>query len=675
MSDKWELSEGSIVPPGASFLSEEQAYNFSLFSAQATAVTLLLYGGDDVENPLHVLPFRLPWNKTTDVWHMRVPAITVSQATYYAYHVSGPSEPGNGLRFDGQKVLLDPYAKGVHFPPGFDRHAACRPGANPGRAPLGLLPRVRETQKSRPAAPRHCHDFIIYELHVRGFTRRSNSCVPVAEQGTFAGVTAKIPYLKQLGITAVELMPVQQFDPQEGSYWGYMPLNFFSAHAGYASEGTAEGAQREFQEMVDALHLAGIEVILDVVYNHTAEGDAEGPTYSFRGIDNSSYYVLHRDDKQRYTNHSGCGNDVQASHPAVRALVVASLNYWHSVMGVDGFRFDLASIFTRDRNGELNTDDPPIMAEITGFLAGSDPRLIAEPWSGDGSGYLLGRSFPGRTWRQWNARFRDDVRRFLRGDPACVGSLMTRLYGSTDLFPDDVYSAARPYQSVNYVNCHDGFNLHDLVSYTRDDQLSWGCGQEGRRASADVAALRRRQARNAICLLMLANGTPMFMAGDEFLHTQNGNSNPYDQDNETTWLDWSLLESEAETARFFRLMIAFRAAHPSIGRSVGWGADLTWYGPDGMPDLSFASHALAYYLSGASQNDIDLYVMINGAPQERAFTVQKMKPWRRVVYTAFSSPEDIVNDNDALPMVDHTISLAPRSIVILIGEANDGGKE
>lgn len=672
MVDEWERLEGAPSPLGAVWLEAEQAYNFAIYSKHANEVTLLLFGDGDFVTPLRSIPFEFPRNKTNRIWHARVSAAIAEGARYYAYQIAGPIGPGQGHRFDDQKVLLDPYATGVFFPPGHNREAACRPGSNAGQAPLGVLPpRKAIPVPDRPPGPRYGHDLIVYEMHVRGFTRRENSGVPDGAHGTFAGIAAKIPYLQRLGVTAVELLPVQQFDPQEGNYWGYMTLNFFSPHLGYGQDGSPDGTVAEFRWMVDELHKAGIEVFLDVVYNHTAEMGVNGPTYSFRGIDNSSYYALEPDNLASYANYSACGNDLRTAHPVVRRLVVDSLRYWAREMGADGFRFDLASIFARNDDGTINRDDPPIMAEIT-----SDPdlirtRLIAEPWQGEpGSGYMMGRAFPGKTWSQWNDHFRDAIRGFVRGEENLVPALMTRLYGSTDLFPDTRMDAFRPYQSVNYVDCHDGLNMCDLVSYTSDGEHSWNCGYEGSEgAPPDVAALRRQQVRNFCCLLMLSNGTPMFVAGDEFMQTQHGNANPWDQDNETTWLDWALAERNANVLRFFEMMIAFRKAHPSLGRSTGWGADVTWHGAGATPDQAADSRTLAFHLRGAAVADADIYVMINAYWGDLVFAIQAPGPWVRIVDTSLASPSDIVGATTAPPVHDTRYAVAARSIVVMISRS------
>jgi glycogen operon protein len=663
---------GIPSPLGATWDDGDQAYNFALYSADATDVTLLLYGNDDAATPLATIPFEFPENKTNRVWHLRVGAAQATGAANYAYRIDGPIDPANGHRFDRTKILLDPYARCVYFPPAHSRAAACQPGPNDGRAPLARLPLrqpsapgTASSSRSAPA-PRHGHDLVIYEMHVRGFTRRSNSGLDAAIAGTYSGVVAKIPYLKALGVTAVELLPVHQVDPQEGSYWGYMTLGFFAPNGGYAS--VAANAVGEFRAMVDALHDAGIEVILDVVYNHTTEMGDGGPTYSFRAIDNAIYYALEPADLASYTNHSGCGNDLRTAHPAVRQLVTDSLRYWAREMNVDGFRFDLASVFLRNEDGSLNLVDPPLISEISSAPELAGIRLIAEPWSGDGSGYVMGRAFPGTSWRQWNDHFRDTVRRFVKGDAGLVGDLITRLYGSTDLFPDDRLSAYRRWQSVNYYDAHDGFNLCDLLSYTDTGQNSWNCGWQGvAGAPADVLALRQRQARNFCCLLMLANGTPMFVAGDEFLDTQQGNPNPYDQDNETTWLDWSLATTHADTLRFFRLMIGFRKAHPSIGRSAGWLDDVTWYGAEGAPDLSPAGSSVAYHLRGARVGDADLYVIANLGWEPQTFQIQAAGAWQIAVDTDAASPRDIYEPGTEPAFPTQAAVVAARSILVLIG--------
>ncbi|HRX79782.1 MAG TPA: isoamylase, partial [Pirellulaceae bacterium] len=644
---KWVATEGAPIPLGVTWVEQEQAYNFAIHSTHAERVTLLAYRADDMNKP--ALKYELSYlrNKSGRIWHCRVPKARLNGARYYVWSIGGPRAMENSEwhAFDEQKMLLDPYARAVYFPEEYCRGAAMRPGSNVGKAPMGVLMAEEPFDWSGERRPFHESDLVIYEMHVRGFTRRPNSGVSDGKRGTFAGVVEQIPYLKELGVTAIELMPVFQFDPGEGNYWGYMTLNFFTPHNVYAATNNPVEQPNEFRAMVKALHNADIEVILDVVYNHTSEGNHEGPTFSFKGIDNSSYYLYSGDPRVPYANFSGTGNTLNCANRYVRRMILDSLRYWANEMHVDGFRFDLASAFSRRSDGSINWSDPPIFGEIRADPDLGHVRLIAEPWDAGGA-YQLGESFPGLRWMQWNGRFRDDVRRFVRGDAGMVPSLMYRLYGSDDLFPDDRVHAFHAYQSINYVNSHDGFTLYDQVSYNERhneanghdntdgtaDNFSWNCGHEGdRNLPKPIAALRRRQAKNICCLLFLANGTPMFLSGDEFLHTQQGNNNPYNQDNETTWLDWDQLENNREFFQFFRQMIAFRKSHPTLCRSRFWREDVRWYGSGRDVDMSPKSRQLAYYLDGAAEDDDDLYVMINADQRDLSFTIHEGDPtqWRR----------------------------------------------
>ncbi len=675
----WWAVEGTPSPFGVTWLEDERAFNFALHSRDATAVTLLLYEAADTARPSKRVALDPLVNKSGRVWHCRLPAAEVGEAVYYAYSVGGPNAPGEGHRFDDEKVLFDPYARALFFPPRFSRDAACAPGSDAGRVPLGILRPPGPFDWSHDRRVSHTWDLVIYEVHVRGFTRRANSGVEEAHRGTYAGLVDKIPHLQALGITAVELMPVFQQDPQEGGYWGYMPLSFFSPHQGYASV-PAPRAVDEFRAMVKALHAAGIEVILDVVYNHTAEGNENGPTYSYRGLDNAVYYLL-EPDRVRYRDDSGTGNTLNCANRYVRRMILDSIHVWVNDLHVDGFRFDLASIFTRNEDGSVNLDDPPVISEITTSPGVNEARLIAEAW--DPGAYELGKSFPGLSWLQWNDRFRDDIRAFVKGDAGKVPGLMTRMYGSSDLFPDDVMNAYHAYQSVNYVTCHDGFCLSDLVSYDAkhneangngnrdgsDHNLSWNCGWEGYDgAPPDVVALRKRQVRNFCCLLFLANGTPMLRAGDEFMQRQGGNNNPYNQDNETSWLDWDLLRTNADVFRFFSRMIAFRKAHPSLGRSRFWRDDVRWHGVGDAPDFSYDSRSLAWFLDGASQGDDDLYVMVNAYWEPLTFEIQdgQAGDWHRVVDTSRESPDDFAETGREVPIDGLQYVVGPRSIVVAL---------
>ncbi len=675
----WEQAEGSPLPLGVTWIEEEQAFNFALHAEHAESVTLLLYASTDVVNPLLTFRFDFLRNKSGRIWHCRIPITEIREARYYAYSVSGEAAP-QLHSFDPQKVLLDPYAKCIFFPPGFDRELAEREGSNAGRAPLGALAGCRSV--SDWEAERRSHhesDAVIYELHVKGFTRHPSSGVDPSRSGTYAGLVEKIPYLKDLGITVVELMPIFQRDPQEGDYWGYMPLNFFAPHAQYASTRGQDEQHLEFRNMVKAFHQADIGVVLDVVYNHTCEGDHRGPIYSYKGIDAPGYYMLSTDPANPYANYSGTGNTLNFSQGHVRKIVIDSLRYWKQEMHIDGFRFDLASVFGRNADGSLNWVHAPIFSEIAGDPELSRVRLIAEPW--DTGAYQLGRGFPGVTWLQWNGRFRDDIRRFVKSDPGMVPDVMRRIYGSDDLFPDTRADAYHAYQSVNYITSHDGFTLYDLVSYDRkrnwanghenqdgtDDNFSWNCGHEGDESVPPaVLALRRKQVKNFCCLLFLSNGTPMFRAGDEFLNTQFGNNNPYNQDNETSWLDWNQLQANEEIFRFFKNMIAFRKAHPTLSRSRFWREDVAWYGVGPLVDLSHDSRSLAFCLHGISQSDDDIYVMINAYWEALEFEVQEgtAQEWRRIVDTALASPDDF--SELGRPLEQSKCMVAPRSIVVLL---------
>jgi len=600
-------------------------------------------------------------------------------ARYYGYSISGQNVSALHA-FDSDKLLLDPYARCIFLPPEFDRKLAMMPGRNAGKAPLGVLTGHDVAfDWSGDATPRPESDAIIYELHVKGFTRNPSSGIHPSRAGTYSGLVEKIPYLTELGITVVELMPIFQRDPQENDYWGYMPLNFFSPHAQYASTRDDDGQHLEFKGMVKALHQAGIAVVLDVVYNHTCEGDHRGPLYSYKGFDGSGYYMQSSNPAEPYANYSGTGNTLNFGQAHVRKMVMDSLRYWKNEMHIDGFRFDLASVFSRSADGSLNWGDAPIFSEIAADPELGPLKLIAEPW--DTGAYQLGRGFPGLTWLQWNARFRDDVRRFVKGDLGMTSDLMRRIYGSDDLFPDSRADAYHAYQTVNYIDSHDGFTLYDLVSYNQknnwknghdnqdgmDQNHSWNCGHEGHEgAPAEVLTLRRKQVKNFCCLLLLSNGIPMFRAGDEFLNTQFGNNNPYNQDNEIGWLDWTQLQANQDIFRFFQKMIAFRKSHPSLCRSRFWRGDVSWYGIGPTADLAPDSRSLAFCVRGASQRDDDVYVMINAFWQELPFQIQEgsYSNWLRIVDTALPTPDDFTGLGS--PLREATYRVAPRSIVVLV---------
>lgn len=692
ITSKWAAKEGLPFPLGPTRLEDQNAYNFALYSKHAESVTLLLYTKSDIINPVFEYQFDYLINKTSRVWHCRIPFETMQDVIYYAYRVDGSvtNDHQQWHTFDPDKILLDPYAKSVFFPPDFDRLAAIQPGSNAGKAPLGVLTGDVEDfdWQDDDHSLHHEADTIIYELHIGGFTSNPNSGVNEEKRGTFAGLIEKIPYLKDLGVTVIELMPIFQYDASDGNYWGYMPLNFFSPHHNYLSDHSIEAQHYEVRDMVKALHQAGIEVVLDVVYNHTGEGDNSGPVYSYKGIDSSTYYLMTDQPDAPYKNFSGTGNTLNTANRDVRKMIMDSARHWANEVHIDGFRFDLASLFTRKADGSVNTNAVPLLNDMT-----SDPnlthlRLIAEPWDAAGV-YQLGKAFPGILASQWNGQYRDDLRRFVKGDDEMVASLMHRLYGSDDLFPDDRLNAYHVHQSINYIASHDGFTLYDLVSYNQkhnehnghgntdgaDDNHSWNCGWEGDdNVPSDIMSLRKQQIKNFCCLLLLSNGTPMIRAGDEFMQTQGGNNNPYNQNNEISWLNWDRLHANPDMFRFFKLMIAFRKAHPSLARSRFWRDDIHWYGIGYNTDLSEHSHCLAFALHGASQQDTDIYVMINAYWQSLTFEIQEgdKNTWQRVIDTSLDSPSDILDSGNETPLLSMEYSVAARSVVVLIRNKDKG---
>ncbi len=680
----WAQREGSPLPLGATWIAAEESYNFALYSKHAERVVLLAYRAEDLVNPAVSVELDHLHHKSGRIWHCRVTKDALRGARYYAYSVAGPPPSGRDEwhAFDADKVLLDPYAHAVYFPPAFDRMASMVRGSNASRAPLGVIPPAVADNGAvvTNGVRRHEADAVVYELHVRNFTRHASSGVTEKNRGTFAGVIEKIPYLTELGVTVVELLPVFQYDPGAPDRWGYMPLNFFALHDGYLAASDADGGHAEFRAMIAALHAAGIEVVLDVVYNHTCEGGQGGPAYSFKGIDNSTYYLMTGDATTPYADYAATGNTLNSANHAVRKMIMDSMRHWVR-LGVDGFRFDLASIYSRDVTGALQYHEPPIFGEIAADPDFADVRLIAEPW--DAQAFQLGRGFPASGWQQWNGAFRDDVRRFVRGDAGMVPAMMRRLYGSDDLFPDERLLAYRPSQSVNYVTCHDGPTLYDLVSYSHKhnwtnghgnldgprESYAWNCGWEGDQALPDeVEALRLRQARNFVALVVLANGTPMLRAGDEFLRTQRGNDNPYNHDDEITWLDWTRSERYAGHLRFVKQAIAFRKAHPSLSRSRFWRSDVSWYGTSGAVDFGPASSCFAFCLHGAAEEDADIYAMINASREAVTFVVREgmAQEWRRVIDTSLPGPDDILaaGEEAAVPSSDYVVG--PHSVVVLV---------
>lgn len=658
---KLKIQPGRSFPLGATVTPD--GVNFSVFSKNCVEVELLLFDEGKYDKPAHVITFDPQRNRTFYYWHMFVPGLKAGQV--YAYRVHGPFEPEIGHRFDGSKVLIDPYSKAVIQNEAYDRGAATRFGEDNCAVAMKSVvvdPEAYDWEGDQPLHTPYTRT-VIYELHVGGFTKNPNSGVSEDLRGTYKGLIEKIPYLKQLGITAVELLPVQQFDPQDkpfsakSNYWGYTPIAFFAPHRGYAaSEGTLAPVD-EFRDMVKALHAAGIEVILDVVFNHTAEGNENGPTLCHRGFENRAYYILSW-EQQYYMNFSGCGNSLNANQSIVRRMIMDCLRYWVSELHVDGFRFDLASVLSRDEQG-YPLASPPILWEIESDPVLAGTKIIAEAWDAGGL-YQVG-TFIGHRWAEWNGKFRDDVRRFVKSDPGLVSALASRILASPDLYPDP---QRVPDRSINFLTAHDGFTLNDLVSYNEkhneangenntdgaNDNNSWNCGWEGETDDANIERLRERQIRNFLTILLVSQGTPMIVMGDEVRRTQYGNNNVYGQDNELGWFNWDDVERHGDLLRFTRGLIAFIREHRIFHTEEFWSSldedqqmNITWHGTQlHSPDWSENSRVLAFSLGHVKGGDY-LHVMINTYWEPLAFELPPLRRgerWSRIVDTALEPPND-----------------------------------
>ncbi len=700
--ESFRTSRGRSLPLGATALAG--GINFAVFTRHGTAVSLVIYPmGKDV--PLGEIELHPLQNRTGNHWHILVAGLP---ATFrYGWRVDGPREDGH--RFDPSIVLLDPSATALSDGAVWGKRID-HPERGTKRRSLFFRRSYDWQEDMPPLTP--LEDTIIYELHVRAFTCHPSS--GVANPGTFAGLVEKIPYLRELGVTAVELLPVHEFEENDCTFvnprtgeqlrnlWGYNTIAFAAPKAAYAASGRKYGQVAEFRDMVRAFHAAGIEVYLDVVFNHTGEGDERGRTYSFRGLDNRIYYMLGPDGK--YLNFSGCGNTFNCNHSVMRNMLRTCLRYWVADMHVDGLRFDLASVMGRDPEGKVLME-PPVIDMIAEDGVLGDTKLIAEPWDAAGL-YQVGGFPSGGRWSEWNGRYRDDVRRFWTGEPGLSGALATRLSGSADLYEA---SGRFPRHSINFVTCHDGFTLNDLVSYNekhnedngeqnRDGNnynCSWNCGHEGPTDDPEILALRSRQAKNLFATLMLSQGVPMILAGDEFLRTQRGNNNAWCQDNDVSWVDWSLLKKNADFFRFAKAMIALRKRHPALRRpkffhgeprasAAGVGdrrrPDIIWHGVDPFaPDFSGGSRTLAYALDGSDigrggqSHDRDFYIACNAWDQPLLFHIPPSptgRPWRRAVDTSLPTPQDIV-DLDQGPKVEFQsiYPVAAHSLIVLISEA------
>ncbi len=681
------IEPGQSYPLGAT--PQPGGVNFSVYSKHCEALELLLFDGLDAARPSRVIELDPSRNhRTFHYWHAFVPGIGAGQV--YAYRAKGPWEPGKGLRYDPEKVLLDPYGKAVAVPHGYDREAARRPGDTSATAMRSVVADLSTYDWEGDAPPAHSFlNTVIYEMHVRGFTRHPSSGVPGQSRGTYAGLIEKIPYLQDLGITAVELLPVFQYDPQEAppglvNYWGYNPISFFAPHFDYASSSDPLGVLDEFRDMVKALHRAGLEVILDVVYNHTAEGDEDGATLSFRGLDNRSYYSFEGADRAKYANFSGTGNTLNANHAVVRRMILDSLRHWVTEMHVDGFRFDLASILSRDVRGNP-VPNPPVLWDIETDPVLSGTKLIAEAW--DASGLYQVGSFFGDHWKEWNGRFRDDVRSFMRGEHGHVEKLAVRFLASPDIY---AHKGREAEQSINFVTCHDGFTLNDLVSYDEkhnlandeqnrdgtDDNRSWNCGVEGPTDDPEIEQLRNQQIRNFHTTNLLSLGVPMVLMGDEARRTQLGNNNAYCHDSELSWFDWSLLEQNAGLHRFVKKLIGFRKSVALETPEMSL-ADLLkavpvhWHGIKlNEPDVARHSRSLAFTVEGF------LYwwhFMFNAYVEPLTFELPSLdgEPtpgWLHVIDTYRPAPHDFAELADAELIADGSLVVQPHSIVVLVSK-------
>ena len=680
----------------------DRGVNFAIFSRHAAAITLIFFESGEPDSPYEEIRLEDRKYRTGDIWHCFIPGLKAG--AFYLYRAEGPCEPERGLRFNSNKVLLDPYAKAITDLSKWDIGSS----TDNTKDDIKTKPRCIvvddefDWQEDKPLNY-PLRFSVLYETHVRGLTQHPDS--GVVHPGTYRGVIEKIPYFKELGITSLEFLPIHEFpeheldrkNPRTGevlrNYWGYSTVAFFSPKASYAFDKNPGGQVREFKGMVRELHKAGIEVILDIVFNHTAEGNETGPIFSFRGLDNPIYYML-EENRRYYKNYSGCGNTVNCNHPVVRTFILDCLRYWVLEMHVDGFRFDLGSILGRDENGNL-MENPPMLRRIAEDPILSNTKIIAEAWDAGGA-YQVGW-FPGGRWAEWNDRFRDEVRKYWRGDTDQIRNLATRLSGSSDLYLRD---GRKPFHSINYITSHDGFTLYDLVSYNNknnhengedsrdgtDNNNSANYGVEGPSDDPVLSALRKRQIKNFITTMMMSLGTPMILGGDEIARTQRGNNNAYCQDNEISWYNWQLFEQNTELFRYIKEIISFRRRHQGFmrpefytGRDGNYNAipDISWFTKDGeTPDWDEQELCLAFRLDGsraeimADRDDNDFFIMFNAENKKNTFKVLEPlngKKWVRVIDTGLESPEDILlpGEEEPLKYPDRYV-LRDRSMAVLI---------
>jgi len=679
--------------PGRSYPLGATAYtkgvNFSVFAKNAAYIELLLFDKAEDHRPAEVITLNPLVHRTFYYWHAYV--IGLKPGQLYGYRVYGPFDPDNGLRCNPEKVLVDPYARAIVTPEGFSRKAAIEPGDNCSTAmKSAVIPRNSYDWEGDEPLNIPFSTSVIYEMHVKGFTKHPSSGVSPEKRGTYAGLVEKIPYLQELGITAVELMPIHQFDHQDAygdltNYWGYTPINFFAPHYGYGYEKDPILLVNEFKDMVKAFHRAGIEVILDVVFNHTAEAGSDGPTYNFKGFGNQTYYLLNH-GRSEYLDYTGCGNTLNANHSIVRRMIMDSLRYWAAEMHVDGFRFDLASVLSRDEYGEP-LKNPPILWEIESDPALASCKIIAEAW--DAAGLYQVGSFIGDKWAEWNGLYRDDIRKFVKGDEGQVINLASRILGSPDIYPDP---EREPNRSIHFVTCHDGFTMNDLVSYNEKHNeanmesngdgsnfnLSWNGGIEGPSDREDIEEIRIRQIKNFFAIIFFSQGTPMILMGDEIRRTQFGNNNAYCQDNDLSWFDWSLVAKNTEILDFVKHLIKnaqsleiFKLEKILTTKAMISGPNLIWHGTKpNQPDWNNYSRSLAYSISYPEYNEF-LYIMLNAYWEGFTFSLPALDSglkWHRIIDTSKKYPRDFLEDQSTQPLPGNIYKVSGRSVVVFKGK-------
>lgn len=678
---KLNTKTGKPFPIGSSI--KDNGVNFSVFSKNAKSIEILLFDDKDDVKPSRIIELKEEENKSYYYWHIYVEGLKAG--TYYAYRVDGEYNPSKSLAFDKSKVLIDPYAKGI-YASNYDRKSAMTFG-NDNLAYSYKSVVIAEDNydwEGDTTLSLDLSDLTIYEMHIGGFTKSESSGIETSKRGTYAGVIEKIPYLQSLGINAVELLPVYAFDDQDSpigksNYWGYSPLNFFAIHNSYSVDKDPISAIAEFKDMVKAFHKAGIEIILDVVYNHTSESNYDGPLQCFKGFENQTYYILDNIDKSTHQDFTGCGNSINANHSVTRRMIIDSLKYWVEEMHIDGFRFDLASVLSRDESG-VPIENPPVLWSIESEPSLSCTKLIAEAWDASGL-YQLG-VFTGDKWAEWNGKYRDDIRQFIKGNNGLTSTIASRIVGSPDIFKKDSYSVSK---SIHFVTCHDGFTLNDLVSYNNkhnaengennmdgaNDNYSWNCGLEGKTDDEEIEKLRLKQIKNFFVISLFSQGTPMILMGDEVRRSQNGNNNAYCLDNQVNWFDWNLVEENKELLNFVRSLIEitqefevlrYSSAMETMHKTKG-SPYITWHGTElNEPDWSKNSHTLGFEYHFPEKKE-RILVLMNMYWDELTFEIPKEK------YGKWNLQVDTSQDNsDTCTLLDanEKLTIGSRSITVLI---------